>query len=177
MTRGRDCWRTPGGSRSQARFAAVAFAIVSAALAIVVVVGRLTLTFIGDMPMPFTEVNASMDTSAILLGTDIHVVGTTDLFDGAVIDYDVWLVGGQDLTHDVGGRTVVRGGQFGYDADVSGWPAGCVRIRTRFNVDTDGQPAEAVDRFGQSGSRLSGPDVYNDSGTRVLDNMLTVQCP
>jgi hypothetical protein len=129
------------------------------------------------MPLPFTGVPASMDVSAAVVGGKVHVAGTTDLFDGAVITIDVWPVSGADPRFVARGRVVVRGGQFGYDADVAGWPTVCLRILTRFDVELEGQAPKAVDRFGRFGSRLVGPDVYMNSGTRVLDNVRYVQCP
>ena len=95
-------------------------------------------------------------------GSSVTVSGTTNLPDGAFIDYDV-----SNAEHGVpfvDGRAVVSNGQFSFVADASSLPAGKADVWLWFEVGPTTQPLPVVLTYGPGGERLAGDHVSYDSG-------------
>jgi hypothetical protein len=122
--------------------------------------------------LPFGRVDASIAPVVRLEGRSLVVDGTTTLPDGAVLDYGVTL---DDLTEpSISNVMTVQNGRFGFAEDLTGWPAGPASLGIGFGVGWGTQqPQSVVDRYGVSGERMTGPQVWNDSG----DTMLEVDIP
>jgi hypothetical protein len=122
--------------------------------------------------LPFARVEASITPVVRLDGRSLVVDGTTTLPDGAILDYGVTL---DDRTEpSISQVMTVQNGRFGFAADLTGWPAGHASLGIGFGIGWGTpQPQAVVDRFGASGERMTGRQVWTDSG----DTMLEVDIP
>ncbi len=105
----------------------------------------------------------------------LWIEGTTDLPDGAFVDYEV--------THEMGGttpaedwpatnliesgRATVTGGQFWTRINTFNWPRGSVRVVVRFPLPP--QPSDIAARYGAFGERLAGDNVITVAGGRMIE--------
>ena len=106
---------------------------------------------------------------------ELWVEGTTDLPDGAHLNYQV--------THELAetapadewpaanlmetGRAAVEQGQFWTRINTFNWPAGRVRILVQFPLPP--QPPKVDARFGALGEHLSGDNVTNLGGMKAVE--------
>lgn len=121
--------------------------------------------------------NVSLDIKPTVTGRTVHVEGTTDLPDGAVIVIRLTQLDEWERSLDTGSEdpmswahideVTVAGGRFELTAHVDDWPAGHALADAYFQVDGT-QPQAVTDRFGRDGSGLNGPDVYDDTGYKSL---------
>jgi len=126
--------------------------------------GYVIWVFVSPIDLPFQNVTATIQVTSTVEGHTVHVSGTTDLPDGAVIGYYWW--------HDIdtvatipGGLVTVADGRFAFVSDLSAWPAGTATAYISFGVNSTEniQPKPVVDRFGSQGEHLGGPQVHVDS--------------
>lgn len=135
-------------------------------------------------------VDLTMD--ARIEGASIVAEGTTDLPDGAVIVYEVTHedFGTKDDLEDpvwslfADGSVPVDGGRYSLSVPVADWPAGDVTVWVAFqavlsdDVDPgDGQPAAVMERYGEMGARLTGPNVTESAGNKRVEIEATVSLP
>ncbi len=137
---------------------------ITVALGVLVVglTGYVGLLFIGPIDLPSQRVTATMQLAASVDGDTVRVVGTTDLPDGALIDYWFWrddAINGGPI-----GVTEVRGGTFSFEHEVSGLRRGRWDIEASFSTMWGSEQSRHVtDLFGAEGEHLAGPQVYVDS--------------
>jgi hypothetical protein len=133
------------------------------AIATIVAIGF----FIGQfVDLPLFQQQATMHPRAEVRGRTVNVAGTTDLPDGAIINY--YFVHEQDAVNGnapPGGLATVRDGLFEFETHLPpAWPSGKVTLYCLFGISWEvEQPKAVVDRFGSRGERLAGPQVYVDS--------------
>jgi hypothetical protein len=135
-------------------------------------------------------VDLTMD--ARIEGDSIVAEGTTDLPDGAVIVYEVTHedFGTKDDLEDpvwslfADGSAPVDGGRYSLSAPVADWPAGDVTVWVAFQavlgdeVDpASGQPASVMERYGEMGANLTGPNVTESAGNKRVEIEATVSLP
>lgn len=105
----------------------------------------------------------------------LWIQGTTNLLDGAFVDYQV--------VHELSdtapaeqwpatnlidsGRATVTDGHFWTRINTFNWPRGGVRILVQFPVPP--QPAEVEARYGAFGERLTGDNVVTVAGAKVIE--------
>ncbi len=122
-----------------------------------------------------------LDVTAKLGGDTVALSGSTDLPDGALLDYQLqherWM--NQPPTDKpqwmVEGTMAVAAGRFTQGVDVAGWPAGSVEVWVGFQPFAPGQPAELAERFGANGERLSGGNVKRAGSSRRVEAVLSVE--
>ena len=105
---------------------------------------------------------------------ELHIDGTTDLPDGAVLSYRVthavanelppseWPA--QNLMSD--GTAVVLDGQYGARLNTTYWPKGSVRVEVQFPIAT--QPTDISTRYGAFGEALMGDNVTVLGSSKVV---------
>ncbi len=128
---------------------------------------------------------ANLHLTPTIDGQTVHVEGTTDLPDGAIVlvevtqldewDHADWQSGTDPLDWVRGENVTVAGGRFESSIDIGGWPAGRGLVSAYFWVD-ETQPQAVIERFGTDGSGLRGPDVYREDGyaNLVVDREFTL---
>lgn len=105
----------------------------------------------------------------------LWIEGSTDLPDGAFVDYQV--------AHEMSdtapaedwpatnliesGRATVTEGQFWARINTFNWPRGGVRVVVQFPLPP--QPPEVEARYGAFGERLAGGNVVTAAGARVVE--------
>ena len=105
----------------------------------------------------------------------LWIEGSTDLPDGAYVDYQV--------AHEMSdttpaedwpatnliesGRAAVTEGQFWTRINTFNWPRGSVRIVVQFPLPP--QPAEVEARYGAFGERLAGDNVVTVAGAKIVE--------
>ena len=105
----------------------------------------------------------------------LWIEGTTDLPDGAFVDYqvahemsDTTPAGEWPATNLIeSGRASVTEGHFWTRINTFNWPRGSVRIVVQFPVPP--QPAEVDARYGRLGERLAGDNVITVAGARIIE--------
>ena len=100
-----------------------------------------------------------------LVNGELVVQGTTDLPDGALLQYNVWHAR-DDIEGDYG-ELSVSDGRFDFKTDVSRWPAGEVKVQVAFSAGPF-QPEPVIAEFGVHGEKLGGPHVEDDSGRPTM---------
>lgn len=129
---------------------------------VVAMVGYLTLALIGPIDLPWQRVTATMQLEPTVDGTRVRVLGTTDLPDGAVIDY--WFERDDVINEGPVGAVEVRDGRFAFEHDMTDQRRGRWDIQASFStVWGSQQPRHINDLFGAQGEHLAGPQVYVDS--------------
>lgn len=133
----------------------------------VVIAVLVALLFVLPLDLPFTQVPATITPKVAVDGHVVRVTGTTNLPDGALINYFFLPEVGQgQVTDEHGGTTEVHGNKYEVTADLSDWPSGKVTVYNEFSVAYYGgneQPQNVIDVFGSQGEHMSGPQVYVDS--------------
>jgi len=103
-------------------------------------------------------------------GDTIKLSGTTNLPDGALLAYSLeWA---QDLTE---GTLLVSDGRF--EGSVSDVPSGPVEAWVAFQTILGAgksQPQELIDRFGEMGENMTGPDVVTGGDLKRAEKVVTV---
>jgi hypothetical protein len=92
----------------------------------------LALVVIGPIDLPWQRAPASMQLDATVDDNSVRVVGTTDLPDGALVDYYFWR---SDANNDgPAGSAEVRAGRFAFEHDTSGMRQGTWTIEASFST-------------------------------------------
>jgi hypothetical protein len=149
--------------------------------AVLFLVAALVYYLLSPISLPWQRSEAHATVSADVAAGVVHVHGTTDLPDGARLDYSFvpfaeirqGVVGARPASlppdavnipaHQLGGDTEVEHGAFSFDADLRGWPHGPVIFTVTFAVGPQyPQPPQVVSRFGADGEHLAGPQVFAD---------------
>ena len=117
-------------------------------------------------------IETHMTADARVGASTVTVSGTTNLPDGAVIDYDV--SNAEYGVPVVGGHTVVSNGEFSFVADVASLPAGKADVWLWFEVSPARQPVPVVLTYGPGGERMAGDQVSSDSGDYLLEDGFTI---
>lgn len=128
-------------------------------VAILVVFGLAALVLapvLAIFDLPFFQVQVSIQPTATLADTVVHLTATTDLPDGAVV---ICYVG--DATGQVGDehKATVTAGAFAIDLPL-GPTTGSVEADCRFGTALARQPQNVIDALGSRGERMAGPQVY-----------------
>ncbi len=145
----------------------------TSAMVVIVVVMGLVLGACGNAP-----VTVSLEMSARLEGNALHIDGTTDLPDGALLAYEARH---ERYDHDpetpedmifTDGTLEVAAGAFQRTVDLSFFDPGEVHVWVSFQMNLRGdteQPGAIRSRFGDRGEHLTGPNVTDgeDGGRRV----------
>lgn len=120
-------------------------------------------------------------TETVRLGVDhrsewrqLWIEGTTDLPDGASVNYQVVHELAETAPADEwpaanlmeSGRAGVRDGQYWTRINTFNWPPGKVRISVQFPLPP--QPPDVESRYGPFGERLTGDNVTSLDGSKVV---------
>jgi len=120
-------------------------------------------TFVSPIDLPFQRAYRSMHMTATVDGQTLRVAGTTDLPDGAFIDWYLWRDSGDD-TEWPAGNAQVRSGTFAFEADLAGRPPGAATAEVSFSCDWGTvQSTQVTDLVGEHCEHLGGEQVYVDS--------------
>jgi hypothetical protein len=131
-------------------------------LLVLALTGYVGLALMGPIDLPWQRVTATLQLEPIVDGDTVRVRGTTDLPDGALIDY--WFWRDDAINEGPAGVAEVRDGKFSFEHDVSGLRRGMWEIQASFSTMWgSAQPQVVTDRFGADGEHLAGPQVYVDS--------------
>jgi hypothetical protein len=149
--------------------------------AVLFLAGALVYYLLAPISLPWQRSEAHLTVSADVAAGVVHAHGTTDLPDGARLDYSFvphaeirqGVIGARPASlppgavtipaHQLGGDTQVEHGAFAFDADLHGWPQGAVVFTVTFAVGPQyPQPPQVVSRFGVDGEHLAGPQVFAD---------------
>lgn len=130
------------------------------------------------------EVPVSLDVQVQLDGNAVHVTGTTDLPDGAVLSYELRH---EHLGHDVEtprdmlfaeGLLIVVDGRLDAILDVSLFDSGSIEVDVAFSSILPGgreQPADVQARFGRRLESVVGPNVrLAEDGSRRVSVSRTI---
>jgi hypothetical protein len=118
---------------------------------------------VSPIDLPFQRVDRSMQITSRVEGQTLHVTGTTDLPDGAFID---WYLsrGFVDYNELPSGHVAVRSGAFSFEANLAGWPPGAATAEVSFSCDWGSvQPKLVTDVLGEHCEHITGDQVYVDS--------------
>ena len=128
------------------------------------VLGYMVWVVVSPIDLPFQRVDRSMQLAARVDGQTLSVTGTTDLPDGAVIDWDLWREPVDDIEWP-SGEAVVRSGAFSFNADLAGWRSGNAVVEASFSCDwgATAQPKQVTELVGEHCEHLGGEQVYVDS--------------
>src|SRR5262245_61903372 len=142
------------------RFQIVILIVAGFALASMI---QLAASFAGPLDLPFQRVAISIELDPTVNGDTVRIEGTTNLPDGALVDY--WLYRGFGLGKDgPTGAAEVRDGEFVIEHDMAGYEPGRWRMDASFStVWGSSQPAAVTALVGSEGEHLAGPQVYVDS--------------
>lgn len=136
--------------------------------------GYLLLALVGPLDFPWRRVNATLQLEAAVEGDMVRVNGTTDLPDGALIDY--WFWRDDAINEGPTGVADVLDGRFSFEHDVSGLKRGQWEIQASFStVWGSKQPKTVTDTFGSEGEHLAGPQVYVDSPGDAKQLLVSIQ--
>ena len=105
----------------------------------------------------------------------LWIEGSTDLPDGAFVDYRVEHEAGRSTPAEdwpatnliETGRATVAEGRFWTRVNTFNWPRGGVRVVVQFPLPP--QPPEVESRYGALGERLSGDNVVTVAGAQVVE--------
>ena len=168
-------WQNPPPPVAPSRLAIGVIALAIAAF-LLLCAWVLWVVLVPVLGLPFFQVESHMTPVVRLDGRALLVKGTANLPDGAVLDYQVWDEG--RAGHAVNGVATVQDGEFNFWTDLSGWPAGEASVNIRFAVGWDTtQPQNVVDTYGGSGERMTGEQVWSDSGDKHLELTIPVEIP
>ncbi len=124
-----------------------------------------------------------LDMDARVADGTISVDGTTDLPDGALIAYEVTLDNSAEDAEILDlfdtGTASVSDGTFLFDVPIDSWPAGDVTIWVTFQtvVAGDSQPASVLEKYGDSGERMGGPNVTGAGDLKRVELEQTIAIP
>ncbi len=142
------------------------FRLVAIGLVVFVfsVLGYVAWVLVSPIDLPFQRVDRSIQVSARVDGRTLFVIGTTDLPDGSVIDWDLWREPVDDIEWP-SGEAVVRSGAFSFNADLAGWRSANAVVEVSFSCDwgATAQPKQVTDLVGEHCEHLGGEQVYVDS--------------
>jgi hypothetical protein len=113
---------------------------------------------------------ATLTLDATIDGDALVAAGQTDPPDGALLTIGATTPHAADPFIDghVAAVVAVGGGRYEAMFDTRGWPADRILPTVSLRADEE-QPQSVIDRFGETGERLLGSGVYQDSdGVRVL---------
>ncbi len=134
--------------------------------------------------------NATISLSVGAAGGTVTLSGTTDLPDGSQLDLQLVHIDKWNASQTTGASadpadspwvlyatTTVRGGAFSEPFEVPAWPSGRLVGVADFWM-YGSQPLAAVDRYGEYGDKMHGPDVIASSdGSRYLEIQAATQLP
>lgn len=102
----------------------------------------------------------------------MYVTGTTDLVDGALLNWEVgrWSNGSGESFKS--GKVTVTNGTFTYRVKVSAIPGNQLYAFTVFS--SGGQPQSVRDAYGEYGQYIGGPGVYSQGKYRMLESWAVV---
>jgi hypothetical protein len=124
---------------------------------------------------PGTE-SVTLTVNAKQQAQQVLVSGTTNLPDGALLEYRLSTAVGTTPAKDAPGTATVSGGAYSVSVDVSGWPNGSMDVWVAFKCDsTEGQPDAIVAQYGTLCSRVAGPNVTIAASVRSVQERTTVQ--
>ena len=105
----------------------------------------------------------------------LWIEGTTDLPDGAFVNYSVTHELGETTPADewpvpnlvASGRATVKNGQYWSTINTLNWPRGNVRVLVQFPLPP--QPPEVEARYGPFGEHLTGENVTSLVGMKAIE--------
>jgi hypothetical protein len=165
-------WQTePTGRPSRGLRWLVAFLLLGAAVVIVPFGAWLGAQVVyGLLPDVETHIIADVRVD----GRVVDVSGEANMPDGAVIAYSVFRPESDDQG-SVDGTVTVRDGQFAFQADISNLPPGKAAVYMSFGIGWGvDQPPNVVLTYGLYGERLSGDQVWSDSGDTLLETTVPI---
>lgn len=128
-------------------------------------------------PAPAGQVVNLELTESVVSDGQLHLRGTTDAPDGAILHYRVEHEGfaSGDFDGQLLGELTVADGAFSADLDVEGWPRGHASVW--ISLEMNDQPANVVDAYGPTGERLAGPNVITVPNGKKLEIKTDVEIP
>lgn len=116
-------------------------------------------------------------------GDTLIVKGTTDLPDGALITYEVTSNKPRQTLEETSrfryeGSARVKDGRYAAEVDLSDWPQGSIRIWAAFQAmrrNTVEQPEAILERFGEMGEKLRGPNVTRSGRWKQVELTVTLE--
>ena len=147
----------------QSQDRAVRLVIIGLVVLVAATLTYFAWTLLSPIDLPFQRVDKSMQMTSRVDGRTLRVTGTTDLPDGAFIDWYLWRDpnGNGDWPS---GHATVQSGAFSIDADLAGLPAGRATADVSFSCDWGStQPKQVTDIVGEHCEHLAGEQVYVDS--------------
>lgn len=147
--------------QSQAR--AVRLVTVGLLVVLAAMFAYMAWVVVSPIDLPFQRVDKSMRMTSKLDGQTLRVTGTTNLPDGAFID---WYLSRESIDNNEwpSGHVAVQSGAFSFEADLAGWPSGAATAEVSFSCDWGTvQPKPVTDVVGEHCEHLGGEQVYVDS--------------
>jgi hypothetical protein len=162
-----------GSTNNQGRVVFGGLLIVALLAAIVV---AYVAVFIGGsifyslLPPIDTELTAEGQVS----GAVATVGGTASMPDGAVLAYSV--SSAADPYRSVDGTTTVHDGVFSFSADISSLSPGPTSAYLQFGIGWGvDQPPNVILVYGPGGERMTGDQVFSDSGDVLLEEVISLE--
>jgi hypothetical protein len=134
-------------------------------VAIVLVIGLAAIVLwpvLTIFDLPFNQVQVSIQPAATIRGANVHVTGTTNLPDGAVVVCYLATEDGQVGNQQ---QATVAGGGFAADLPLAAATSGTLEADCRFGTAWAVQPKNVVDLVGSNGERMAGPQVFREGLT------------
>lgn len=130
---------------------------------------------VSPIDLPFQRVERSMQVTSRLDGQTLPVAGTTDLPDGAFIDWYASSVS-SDSNELPSGQVAVQSGAFGFDVLLAELPSGAATAYVSFSCDWGTvQSKQVTDLVGEHCEHLDGEQVYVDSPGDPKQLFVTVE--
>jgi hypothetical protein len=123
-------------------------------------------------PEPTASIEVTITPVAKVRNGIVYVTGTTDLVDGALLNWEVgrWSKGSGEPFKS--GKVTVTNGTFTYRVKVSSIPGNQLYAFTVFG--SGGQPQSVRDAYGEYGQNIGGPGVYSQGKYRMLETWVIV---
>ena len=106
----------------------------------------------------------------------LNIQGTTNLPNRSVLLYQVSHVAPDPISTD--GNLSVLDGRYATQVDISGWPSGAVEVWVGFQTlfgNSERQPEEIMQRYGERGEFLYGENVTEASGLKRVEVRQTIE--
>jgi hypothetical protein len=142
-----------------------AMRLVTIGLVVIVVLlfAYVAWLLVSPIDLPVQRVDRSIQMTAQVDGRILRVSGTTNLPDGARIDWYLWRES-IDTNDWPSGSVAVESGAFSFEAVLDGWPTGTGTAEVSFSCDWGSpQPRHVTDLVGEHCEHLGGQQVYVDS--------------
>jgi hypothetical protein len=125
---------------------------------------------------PFQGESVTLTLNTVLDTNVLSIQGRTNLPNRAILLYKVSHVAPDPVTID--GTLAVLDGQYATQVDISSLPPGTVEVWVAFQTifgNSESQPEEIIERYGERGEYLYGENVTEESGLKRVEVRQTVE--